>query len=162
MKTKTLPNPVIHGINTDALRGTIEAVKLNPQVAQTRLSVKTDWLGGTQSRDQLRLYSLANENEGGCTAAELSARICRRGPRWFLVRNVHATPNTTLLKPRWAMSADASRLLVKGDERFRVRAQSAARLRPSAHLARRAPKTRVTIAALLLRRLHRWAQAVSQ
>jgi hypothetical protein len=48
--------------------------------------------------------SLANENEAGSTAKELSARIRRLGPRWFLVRNVHATPNTTLLKPRWAMS----------------------------------------------------------
>ncbi len=48
--------------------------------------------------------SLANENEPGSTAAELSSRIRRLGPRWFLVRNVHATPNTTLLKPRWAMS----------------------------------------------------------
>ncbi|MEY2931200.1 MAG: hypothetical protein RL033_1949 [Pseudomonadota bacterium] len=48
--------------------------------------------------------SLANENEAGCSAAELSARIRRLGQRWFLVRNVHATPNTLLLKPRWAMS----------------------------------------------------------
>jgi hypothetical protein len=48
--------------------------------------------------------SLANENEIGSTASELSARIRCLGPRWFLVRNVYATPNTTLLKPRWAMS----------------------------------------------------------
>ena len=48
--------------------------------------------------------SLANENEPGSSAAELSAQIRRLGQRWFLVRNVHATPNTVLLKPRWALS----------------------------------------------------------
>jgi hypothetical protein len=48
--------------------------------------------------------SLANENEEGGSAAALTARIRRLAPRWFLVRNVHATPNTTLLKPRYAMS----------------------------------------------------------
>jgi len=48
--------------------------------------------------------SLTNANEAGSTAPELAALIRRLGPRWFLVRNVHATPNTTLLKPRWALS----------------------------------------------------------
>jgi hypothetical protein len=48
--------------------------------------------------------SLTNANEAGSTAAEIGALIRRLGPRWFLVRNVHATPNTTLLKPRWALS----------------------------------------------------------
>jgi hypothetical protein len=48
--------------------------------------------------------SLTNANEAGSTAAELSALIRRLGQRWFLVRNVHATPNTALLKPRWALS----------------------------------------------------------
>jgi hypothetical protein len=48
--------------------------------------------------------SLCNANEPGSTAPELSALIRRLGPRWFLVRDVHATPNTTLLQPRWAMS----------------------------------------------------------
>jgi hypothetical protein len=48
--------------------------------------------------------SLANENEPGSTAAELSNLIRRLGPRWFLVRNVHAAPSTVVLKPRWAIS----------------------------------------------------------
>jgi len=48
--------------------------------------------------------SLANENEAGGSAAEVSALIRKLGPRWFLVRDVHATPNTVLLQPRWAMS----------------------------------------------------------
>jgi hypothetical protein len=48
--------------------------------------------------------SLANANEVGSSAQELSNTIRRLGPRWFLVRNVHATPNTLLLQPRYAMS----------------------------------------------------------
>ena len=48
--------------------------------------------------------SLANANEAGSSAQELSNTIRRMGPRWFLVRNVHATPNTVLLQPRYAMS----------------------------------------------------------
>jgi hypothetical protein len=48
--------------------------------------------------------SLANANEPGSTAAELSALIRKLGPRWFLVRDVHASPNTVLLQPRWALS----------------------------------------------------------
>src|SRR5688572_18672227 len=38
------------------------------------------------------------------TAPELDDKIRRLRQRWFLVRNVHATPSTTLLKPRWALS----------------------------------------------------------
>ncbi len=48
--------------------------------------------------------SLVNANEPGCSAPELSNVIRRLGPRWFLVRNVHATPSLVLLKPRWALS----------------------------------------------------------
>jgi hypothetical protein len=48
--------------------------------------------------------SLTNANEPGSSAPELSDLIRRLGQRWFLVRDVHATPNTVLLQPRWAMS----------------------------------------------------------
>ena len=41
--------------------------------------------------------ALQNQNEPGSTEAELSALIRRLDPRWFLVRNVHAKPNTVLL-----------------------------------------------------------------
>jgi hypothetical protein len=43
--------------------------------------------------------SLTNENEPGSSAAGLANVIRRLGPRWFLVRNVHATPNTAMVKP---------------------------------------------------------------
>jgi helicase HerA-like protein len=48
--------------------------------------------------------SLANANEPGSSEAELSKLIRRLEQRWFLVRNVHATPNSVLLQPRWALS----------------------------------------------------------
>jgi hypothetical protein len=48
--------------------------------------------------------SLANAHEPGSSVAELSALIRNLGPRWFLVRNVHAAPNSVLLQPRWALS----------------------------------------------------------
>ena len=48
--------------------------------------------------------SLENATEVGGSAAEIENVIRRLGPCWFLVRNVHATPNTALLQPRWALS----------------------------------------------------------
>ena len=48
--------------------------------------------------------SLANAHEAGSSAAEIDGLIRRLGQRWFLVRNVHATPNTCLMQPRWALS----------------------------------------------------------
>jgi hypothetical protein len=48
--------------------------------------------------------SLANDNEKGSSATELTTLIRRLGPRWFFVRDVHAKPNTVLLQPRWALS----------------------------------------------------------
>ena len=42
--------------------------------------------------------SLESANEAGSSAAEIDNVIRRLGPRWFLVRNVHATPNTLLVQ----------------------------------------------------------------
>lgn len=66
--------------------------------------------------------SLENATEVGGSAAEIENVIRRLGQRWFLVRNVHATPNTALLQPRWALSflrgpmtlGDIRRVLPKG------------------------------------------------
>ena len=65
------------------------------------------WAVGRLQTDADRervVESLANANEAGSTQAELSKLIMRLQQRWFLARNVHATPNTTLLQPRWALS----------------------------------------------------------
>ena len=53
--------------------------------------------------------SLANANEVGGTAENLSRIIHRLGQRWFLLRNVHATPNNVLLQPRWGCRFCAGR-----------------------------------------------------
>jgi hypothetical protein len=69
--------------------------------------------------------SLVNANEPGCSAPELSNVTRRLGPRWFLVRNVHASPSLVLLEPRWALSflcgpmtlGDIRQVLGKGGRR---------------------------------------------
>jgi Helicase HerA, central domain len=48
--------------------------------------------------------SLANVNEPGASPSELHALIKDLSQRWFVVRNVHQKPNTSLLHPRWALS----------------------------------------------------------
>ncbi len=65
------------------------------------------WAVGRLQTDADRervVESLANAHEAGGSAAELDDVIRRLGQRWFLVRNVHATPNTCLMQPRWALS----------------------------------------------------------
>ena len=48
--------------------------------------------------------SLANVGQDGTSAEDIANLVRRLGPRWFLVRDVHAEPNTVLLQPRWALS----------------------------------------------------------
>ena len=65
------------------------------------------WAVGRLQTDADRervVEGLTSAHDPGCTAPELDDKIRRLGQRWFLVRNVHATPSTTLLKPRWALS----------------------------------------------------------
>ena len=65
------------------------------------------WAVGRLQTDADRarvVESLANASEPGSSPAELASLLRRLEPRWFLVRNVHADPPTTLLQPRWAMS----------------------------------------------------------
>jgi len=46
-------NEMINGINVTALRGTLDAVRCNTNIGQTKWSVATDWLGGTASRTRV-------------------------------------------------------------------------------------------------------------
>lgn len=62
------------------------------------------WRLQTDADRERVVDSLANANEAVSSAQEISALIRKLAPRWFLVRNVHATPNTTLLQPRYALS----------------------------------------------------------
>lgn len=48
--------------------------------------------------------SIANTHEPGASSKELHDLLRKLGKRWFVVRNVHGTPSTTLVQPRWALS----------------------------------------------------------
>jgi hypothetical protein len=54
--------------------------------------------------DRARVVESLAHAEDGSTPAELASLLRQLAPRWFLVRNVHATTQLTLLKPRWALS----------------------------------------------------------
>ncbi len=65
------------------------------------------WAVGRLQTDADRarvVESLAHADEPGGSPAEISNVLRRLGPRWFMVRDVHAETKTALLKPRWAMS----------------------------------------------------------
>jgi uncharacterized OsmC-like protein len=51
--TVTGSEKMINGINVTALRDTLEAVRCNANIGQTKWSVATDWLGGTASRTRV-------------------------------------------------------------------------------------------------------------
>jgi len=44
---------IVNGVNVTALRETMSAVRVDPNVAKTHWAVKTDWLGGTASRTRV-------------------------------------------------------------------------------------------------------------
>jgi uncharacterized OsmC-like protein len=46
-------NEILNGINVTALRDTLDAVRSNEHVGQTKWTVATDWLGGTASRTRV-------------------------------------------------------------------------------------------------------------
>lgn len=50
------------------------------------------------------IEGIAREAGIGTSADELAATLKRLAPRWFLVRDVHAREEMTLVQPRWAMS----------------------------------------------------------
>ncbi|MEY4544370.1 MAG: hypothetical protein RL685_565 [Pseudomonadota bacterium] len=65
------------------------------------------WAVGRLQTDADRarvVESLSNASEAGSSPAELAQLLRRIESRWFLLRNVHARPNTMLLQPRWALS----------------------------------------------------------
>ena len=99
-------NPPIERIGAFGM-GVVVATQNPMDLDYRALSNAGFWAVGRLQTDADRervVDSLANANEAGSTAAEIDNVIRRLGPRWFLVRNVHATPNTLLVQPRWAMS----------------------------------------------------------
>jgi hypothetical protein len=65
------------------------------------------WAVGRLQTDADRarvVESLAHAEDAGCSPAQLGALLRRLAPRWFLVRDVHASTRLALLRPRWALS----------------------------------------------------------
>ncbi|MEY2929340.1 MAG: hypothetical protein RL033_89, partial [Pseudomonadota bacterium] len=65
------------------------------------------WAVGRLQTDADRarvVESLAHAEEPGSSPAELGHLLRRIGPRWFLVRDAHASSKLALLRPRWALS----------------------------------------------------------
>jgi uncharacterized OsmC-like protein len=57
MTTMTEPT-TLNGINTEALRGAVEAITQDPTKAMTHWEVSTCWRGGTRSDTQVRSYAI--------------------------------------------------------------------------------------------------------
>ena len=65
------------------------------------------WAVGRLQTDADRarvVESLAHAEEAGSSPSELASLLRQLAPRWFLVRDVHASTKLVLLKPRWALS----------------------------------------------------------
>ncbi|MEY4549831.1 MAG: hypothetical protein RL685_6026 [Pseudomonadota bacterium] len=65
------------------------------------------WAVGRLQTDADRarvVESLAHAEEAGSSPAELGGLLRKLGPRWFLLRDVHASTKLALLRPRWALS----------------------------------------------------------
>jgi uncharacterized OsmC-like protein len=60
MTTITEPT-VVNGINTDALRGAVEAITQNPAKGQTRWQATTHWKGGTHSATHVTSCMIGGE-----------------------------------------------------------------------------------------------------
>lgn len=60
MTTTTAPS-VINGINTDALRGAIDAITQDPAKGQTYWEVTSHWRGGTRSDAKVSSYGLGGQ-----------------------------------------------------------------------------------------------------
>lgn len=87
--------------------GVVFATQNPMDVDYRALSNAGVWTVGRLQTDADRarvVDSLANANDPGCSPRELGDRIRRLRPRWFLVRDVHAESQLSLLKPRWALS----------------------------------------------------------
>lgn len=60
MTTTTAPT-IVNGINTDALRGAIDAITQDPAKGQTHWQVTSHWRGGTRSDAKVSNYGLGGQ-----------------------------------------------------------------------------------------------------
>ena len=50
MTTTTTPTPAVNGVNTEALFGTLDAVRNQPDLARFQFRTTTRWISGTHNR----------------------------------------------------------------------------------------------------------------
>jgi uncharacterized OsmC-like protein len=60
MTTTTAPT-IVNGINTDALRGAIDAITQDPAKGQTHWEVTSHWRGGTRSDARVSSYGIGGQ-----------------------------------------------------------------------------------------------------
>jgi uncharacterized OsmC-like protein len=59
--TTTTALTIVNGINTDALRGAIDAITQDPAKGQTHWAVTSHWRGGTRSDAQVSSYGIGGQ-----------------------------------------------------------------------------------------------------
>lgn len=58
MSANTTTAGVINGIDTEALRNTIDAVSRDPNTGKARFNVRTGWTGGTRTETKVSFYEM--------------------------------------------------------------------------------------------------------
>jgi uncharacterized OsmC-like protein len=81
----------INGIDTEALRQTVEAIIQDPSKAKTRWQVATHWVGGTRSETRVTEYTIAGQR------IAKDFRIYVDEPLELCGTNRHPNPQETLL-----------------------------------------------------------------
>jgi len=64
MSANTTTCGVVNGIDTDALRETINAVTRDPKAGKARFCVTTNWKGGTRTESKVSFYELGGVRHG--------------------------------------------------------------------------------------------------
>jgi uncharacterized OsmC-like protein len=90
MNTMTEPTTV-NGINTDALRGAIEAITLDPAKGMTRWQAATHWTGGARSATRVTNYTIGGQH----VSKDFTIHVDE--PLELCGTNEHPNPQETLI-----------------------------------------------------------------
>ena len=91
MNTTVSPNTIVNGIDTEFLRGAIQAITEDPARGQTNWKVRTTWKGGTRNDTHVTEYSIGGEK----VKKDFTIRIDE--PLELGGTNQHANPQEYLL-----------------------------------------------------------------
>ena len=83
-------NTTINGIDTAALRQTVEAILQDPSKAQTKWQATTEWISGTRSETRITTGTISGQR------IKKDFRIFVDEPTQLLGTNKHANPQETL------------------------------------------------------------------